>query len=143
MSVNALECEVSKLVHSDACPRPTAGELYFDARSLPPKALVKVEANNCPGRRGRLSALSVLLCKSVFYDVFVWARGALNRQKRRFPARAVCIVSARPVEALGRACAPPTLAAACSVCAAASKRTYVCCLLAQSINRSRELLYRL
>ena len=43
----------------------------------------------CPGRRGRLSALSVFLCKSVFYGVFVWARRALNSQKWRFPARAV------------------------------------------------------
>jgi hypothetical protein len=39
--------------------------------------------------QGRLSALSVLLFKSVFYGAFVWARRALNSQKRRFPARAV------------------------------------------------------
>ena len=32
----------------------------------------------CPGPPGRLSALSVFLCRSVFYDVFVWARRALN-----------------------------------------------------------------
>jgi hypothetical protein len=38
---------------------------------------------------GRLSALSVFQCKSVFYGTFVWACRALNRQKRRFPARAV------------------------------------------------------
>jgi predicted DsbA family dithiol-disulfide isomerase len=44
----------------------------------------------CPGRPGRLSALSVFLCKSVFYGAFVWSRRALNRPKRRFPARAVC-----------------------------------------------------
>ena len=42
----------------------------------------------CPGRRGRLSAISVFLCKSVLYGAFVWARRALNSQKRRFPARA-------------------------------------------------------
>jgi hypothetical protein len=42
-----------------------------------------------PGPPGRLSALSVSLCKSVFYGAFVWARRALNSQKRRFPARAV------------------------------------------------------
>jgi hypothetical protein len=42
-----------------------------------------------PRRRGRLSALSVFLSKSVFYGAFVWARRALNRRKRRFPARAV------------------------------------------------------
>ena len=32
----------------------------------------------CPGRPGRLSALSVFLCRTVFYDVFVWACRALN-----------------------------------------------------------------
>ena len=37
-------------------------------------------------RRGRLSGLSVSLCKSIFYGAFVWARGALNRPKWRFPA---------------------------------------------------------
>jgi hypothetical protein len=36
----------------------------------------------------RLSALSVSLCKSILYGAFVWARRALSRQKRRFPARA-------------------------------------------------------
>ena len=44
------------------------------------------------GSRGRLSALSrlgVSLYKSVFYGAFVWARRALNRKKRRVPARAV------------------------------------------------------
>ena len=35
---------------------------------------------------GRLSALSVSLCKPVFYGAFVWARRALNSQKRRLPA---------------------------------------------------------
>jgi hypothetical protein len=43
----------------------------------------------CPGRRGRLSARSVFLCKSILYGAFVWARRALKHQKRRFPARAV------------------------------------------------------
>jgi hypothetical protein len=43
-----------------------------------------------PGRAhpGRLSALSVSQSKSGLYGAFVWARRALNRQKRRFPARA-------------------------------------------------------
>jgi class 3 adenylate cyclase len=45
----------------------------------------------CPGPPGRLSALSVFLCKSFFYGVFVWARRALNTQKRWFPARAVAV----------------------------------------------------
>ena len=39
-------------------------------------------------RPGRLSALSVFLCKSVLYGVFVWARRALNSRKWHFPARA-------------------------------------------------------
>ena len=39
-------------------------------------------------RRGRLIALSVSLCKPVFYGDFVWERRALNSQKRRFPVRA-------------------------------------------------------
>jgi hypothetical protein len=43
---------------------------------------------HCPGRRGRLSAIRVFVCKSVLYGAFVWARRALAHQKRRFPARA-------------------------------------------------------
>jgi hypothetical protein len=39
-------------------------------------------------RPGRLSALSVSHSESGLYVAFVWARGALNRKKRRFPARA-------------------------------------------------------
>ena len=38
---------------------------------------------------GPLSAISVCLLQSVFYGAFVWAHRALNRPKRRFPARAV------------------------------------------------------
>jgi hypothetical protein len=37
-------------------------------------------------RPGRLSGLSVSNSKSVFCGAFVWARRALNGQKRRFPA---------------------------------------------------------
>jgi hypothetical protein len=48
----------------------------------------------CRGR-GRLSAISVFLCKSVLYGAFVWARGALKHQKRRFPARAVNLGAGR------------------------------------------------
>jgi hypothetical protein len=66
---------------------------------------------DCPGRRGRLSAISVFLFKSVLYGAFVWARRALNRQKRRFPARAV-VKRDQP----GRLVA---LAAAAAGCAAA------------------------
>jgi hypothetical protein len=43
----------------------------------------------CPGPPGRLSALSVFRCKSVLYGAFVWTRRALDRRKRRFPARVV------------------------------------------------------
>jgi hypothetical protein len=42
----------------------------------------------CPGRPGRLSALSVSPSTSVLYGAFAWAREVLNGQKRRFPARA-------------------------------------------------------
>jgi hypothetical protein len=42
-----------------------------------------------PGRPGRLSDLSVSHSKSFFDGGFVWARRALNREKRRFLARAV------------------------------------------------------
>ena len=48
-----------------------------------------LQITNCPGRRGRLSAISVFLCESVLYGAFVLARMALKHQKRRFPARAV------------------------------------------------------
>jgi hypothetical protein len=51
-------------------------------------------AGTCPGRRGRLSAISVLLCKYFLYGAFVWARRALKHQKHRFPAprAAACLV---------------------------------------------------
>ena len=39
-------------------------------------------------RPRRLSALSVFHSKSFLYGALVWARRALNSQKRRFPARA-------------------------------------------------------
>ena len=54
--------------------------VYFETRRT---------GRHCPGRRGRLSALSVFQCKSVLYGAFVWARRALNRKKQRLPARAV------------------------------------------------------
>ena len=46
--------------------------------------------NSVWARPGRLSALSVLHSKSVVYGSMgrVWARRALNRPKRRFPAPA-------------------------------------------------------
>ena len=53
------------------------------------QAKLNSSKRDCPGRRGWLSAISVFLCKSVLYGAFVWARRALNRPKRRSPARAV------------------------------------------------------
>ena len=49
-------------------------------------------ANFCPRRPGRLSAISVFLCKSVLYGAFVRVRRALNGPKRRFSARAVDLI---------------------------------------------------
>ena len=40
---------------------------------------------------GRLSALSVFLCKLVLYGAFGWVRMALNGRKWRFSARAVIV----------------------------------------------------
>jgi hypothetical protein len=45
--------------------------------------------------QGRLSTLRVLLCKSVLYGDFVWARRVLKHQKRRFPARAGVLAAPR------------------------------------------------
>jgi hypothetical protein len=56
-----------------------------NGRIVPP---LLAPAFRCLGPPGRLSALSVFLSKSFFYGAFVWARRALNRPKRRFPARA-------------------------------------------------------
>jgi hypothetical protein len=52
------------------------------------RAGIRAAAADCPGPPGRVSDLSVFLCKSVFYGAFVWAHRALSSQKRRFPARA-------------------------------------------------------
>jgi hypothetical protein len=66
--------------------RPRVGFVSSDLGNHP----LGHDFSHCPGRPGRaLSALSVFLCKSVFYGAFVWARRALNSEKRRFPARAV------------------------------------------------------
>jgi hypothetical protein len=54
-----------------------------------PGARVQRRELSAPSRLGRLSGLSVCLCKSVLYGDFAWARRALDSQKRRFPARAV------------------------------------------------------
>ena len=46
--------------------------------------LVVVADEDCPGHPGRLSALSVFLCKLVLYGAFVWVRRALNNQNGGF-----------------------------------------------------------
>jgi hypothetical protein len=48
--------------------------------------LVTVRAR--PGRFSGLRTLRVCHSKSILYGALVWVRGALNRQTRRFPARA-------------------------------------------------------
>jgi uncharacterized sulfatase len=47
---------------------------------------------DCPRRPGAVKRPQRFRCKSVLYGAFVWARRALNRQKRRFPARAVIYI---------------------------------------------------
>jgi hypothetical protein len=42
------------------------------------RALCLEAWRRCPGRRGRLSDISVFLCRSVLYGAFVWARRALK-----------------------------------------------------------------
>jgi hypothetical protein len=57
---------------------------------MPPTAASKRVSRDIVRARspGRLSALSVFLCRSVFYGVFAWACRALKHQKRWFLARA-------------------------------------------------------
>jgi hypothetical protein len=78
-----------------------AGLTYFKFILVP--IAMEIFVNYCPGRSGRLSALSDFLCKSVLYGAFVWARRPLKHQKRRFPARAVLgplvdLFSRRPID---------------------------------------------
>jgi hypothetical protein len=70
----------------DRAAMPRRSEPRASATELTP--LVSVHVSDCPGPPGRLSALSVFLCKSVFYGAFVWARRVLNRPFRWFSARA-------------------------------------------------------
>ena len=71
---------------TDADPGLPAEVAIDDDKLLPEP---RFEDPDGPGPPGCLSALSVFLCKSVFYGAFVWARMALKHRKRRFPARAV------------------------------------------------------
>ena len=59
--------------------------------------------------QGRLSALSVSHSKPVLYSAFVWARRALNIQKRRFLTRAVNAVNATPCSRPGGWAYPGTM----------------------------------
>jgi hypothetical protein len=86
------ECELAELaVAAAAAARAeleaaaARGEQLFTVGG----AAVAFDFAMARARPGRLSALSVFLCKSVLYGVFVWARRALNSQKWRVPARAV------------------------------------------------------
>ena len=64
------------------------------ALTLPRPLLFHTENLYCPRPPGAVKCpqrfpIYISLCRSVFYGAFVWARRALNRQKRQFPARAV------------------------------------------------------
>ena len=59
-----------------------------------------------PGPPGAAKCPYAFRSKSIFYDAFVWARGALDSQKRWFPARQVPRVwekFAEVIQAKGRA----------------------------------------
>jgi hypothetical protein len=87
---------LSAAATSSACSawRPTLGSSSSSRRC---SATVR-------GLPGCLSALSVSHSKHSLYGGFVWARRALNRLKRRFPARAVpaCEDDAAKVDMLAR-----------------------------------------
>jgi hypothetical protein len=57
--------------------------------TVQPKMTVEEFVASVRARPGRLSALSVFHSKSFLYGAVVWARRALNSQKRRFWGRAV------------------------------------------------------
>jgi hypothetical protein len=66
---------------------PPARPVAVEAAPAPPDAVlvaalrragICADCSLCPGPPGRLSALSVFLCKSFFYGAFVWARRRLT-----------------------------------------------------------------
>jgi hypothetical protein len=57
-----------------------AERVAFDAARADPAMAERY----CPGPRGRLSIISVFLCRSVLYGAFVWARRALKHQNGGF-----------------------------------------------------------
>jgi hypothetical protein len=65
-----------------AAAHPRVGKALFNMTVTHSCAFEKQQyfTTHCPGRSGRLSALSIFLCKSVFYGVFVWARRARTRR---------------------------------------------------------------
>ena len=72
--------------------RVAAGAAKPPLRTLEPGGRSEIfawEFQTVRARPGRLSALSVSRSKSILHGFFVWAHRALNRPKRRFPARAV------------------------------------------------------
>jgi hypothetical protein len=95
LNVDGTQHEVQLAAHMGSIPSAVVElNACFEQQNI--CALASVDATtgwlrlqaNCPGHPGRLKALSVFLCKSGLYGAFVWARKALNSQKRRFPARA-------------------------------------------------------
>ena len=93
--------------HSLACTPPAWLEPEYRTDDPPPRFLCTLFGganlseddhfdDTVRARRGRLSALSVFLLKSILYGAFVWARRALNSEKRRFPARAVAADPGNP-----------------------------------------------
>jgi hypothetical protein len=82
------DCGSEILSYLNAQRREAVSE---DLPAAPTKSAIEMGESNETVRAvlGRLSALSVFLCKSILYGVFVWARRALKTLKRRFPARAV------------------------------------------------------
>ena len=57
-----------------------------DSAELRRETVQVVDFRTVRARPGRLRGLSVSHRKSVFYGAFVWARGALNSERRRFLA---------------------------------------------------------
>jgi hypothetical protein len=95
-----------KVVHSAAESGDIGNETLHLTMEVPRLKLWWSGDHTVRARRGRLSALSVSLCKSVLYGAFVWAREVLNGQKRRFSARAddpAALHAARAAEACGHA----------------------------------------
>ena len=79
---DALHAEDTLAVDIQALQRTMAAEVKLAG------AAAKESGGAVRAALGRLSALSVFHRKSFLYGAFVWAHRALNRPKRRFPARA-------------------------------------------------------